>query len=73
MSSRIVLHQTKLSRRRRDFFHRYVYSPHDCHTNLYVQIAILYEVHNWDNGWWLWQNNWYYHNIGIYTFHTTSL
>lgn len=41
--------------------------------NLYVQIAILYEVHNWDNGWWLWQNNWYYHNIGIYTFHTTSL
>lgn len=41
--------------------------------NLCVQIAILYEVHNWDDGWWLWQHHSYFHNIGIYTFQTTSI
>lgn len=38
---------------------------------LYVQLAILYEIHNWDNGWWVFQNHKYYHNIGIYSFRTT--
>ena len=39
--------------------------------SLYVQIAVLYEIHNWDNGWWVFQNHRYYHNIGIYCFRTT--
>jgi hypothetical protein len=38
---------------------------------LYVQLAILYEIHNWDNGWWVFQNHKYYHNIGIYSFRTS--
>ncbi|MBR6055794.1 MAG: hypothetical protein IKP56_01185 [Bacilli bacterium] len=38
---------------------------------LYVQLAILYEIHNWDNGWWIFQNHKYYHNIGIYSFRTS--
>ena len=38
--------------------------------SLYVQIAVLYEIHNWDNGWWAFQKHAYYHNIGIYCFKT---
>ena len=38
--------------------------------NQVVQIAILYEIHNYDNGWWIFQNHRYYHNIGIYCFET---
>lgn len=38
--------------------------------NRYVQIAMLYEVDNFDNRW-LFKNHEYYHNVGIYSFYTT--
>lgn len=39
--------------------------------NRYVQLAILYEIDNYDNGW-LFKKHKYYHTLGIYCFYTTN-
>jgi hypothetical protein len=38
-----------------------------------VQIAVLYELDNYDTGWWIFQNHVYYHEVAIYQFNTTSV
>jgi len=39
---------------------------------LVVQLAMLYEIDNYDTGWWVFQKHVYYHVVGIYKFNTTS-
>lgn len=38
--------------------------------NMYVQVAILYEIHNYDDGWWIFQKHAHYRVMGIYNFRT---
>ena len=37
-----------------------------------VKIAILYEIDNYDDGWWIFQQHHYHHVAGIYQFNTTN-
>lgn len=40
--------------------------------NKYCQVVILYEVHNFDDGWWIFQNHEYYNVVGVYNFRTSD-
>lgn len=40
--------------------------------NRNVQLALLYEIENHDNGVWVFQKHYFHHVVGIYTFHTNA-
>lgn len=39
----------------------------------YVQVAMLYELDNYDTGWWIFQQHIYYHVGGFYSFYTAPI